>query len=251
MLGPLIAFGMLLLEPGQFSAIFMVAFCFAMLGLAVIVLLVQPVQRLAARRTTERLSLAPAAALQAKPFRRLFMAATLLSLCTISDSLFYLGLQRQLDFELSLFPLLFVGTALVYMLLAVPVGKLADRVGKAPVLIGGYLMLVPVYCALLCTSLPILALAGCLFALGAWYAASDGVLAAFASSRLSEEARTTGLSVMGAATGIAGLGSSLLFGLLWTLTGIGTTAVVFAGLLLIATAAGLLLRNSQPEPLND
>lgn len=84
------------------------------------------------------------------------IAATLLNLYTMSDALFYLGLQRNLDFEVGVFPLLFVGTALVYMLLAVPVGKLADRVGKTPVLVGRYLMLVPVYCALLFTSLLVL-----------------------------------------------------------------------------------------------
>jgi hypothetical protein len=88
-------------------------------------------------------------------------------------------------------------------------------------------------------------------ALGTWYAATDGVLAAFASSRLSEEARTTGLSAMGAATGIAGLGSSLLFGLLWTVAGIGTTAIVFIGLLIAsALAATLLLRDARPDPLH-
>jgi MFS family permease len=249
MLGPLIAFGLLLLEPGQFSGIFMVSFCFAMLGLAVIVLLVEPVARARAHRT-RTLSLRSAAqTLKAKPFRRLLIAATLLNLCTISDALFYLGLQRNLDFEVGVFPLLFVGTALVYMLLAVPVGKLADRVGKTPVLVGGYLMLVPVYCALLITSLPVLGLAGCLIALGAWYAASDGVLAAFASSRLDEDIRTTGLSVVGAATGMAGLGSSLLFGLLWTIAGIEVASLTFVALLIAAALSSLVLLRSPREPV--
>ena len=39
------------------------------------------------------------------------------------------------------FPLLFVGTALVYMLLAVPAGRLADRVGRGRVFVGGYALL--------------------------------------------------------------------------------------------------------------
>ncbi|HEY1566797.1 MAG TPA: MFS transporter, partial [Solirubrobacteraceae bacterium] len=241
MLGPLIAFGMLLLEPGQFSGIFMVSFCFAMLGLAVIVLLVKPVSRLASGQTKRVSVRATAEVLRAEPFRRLVIAGTLLNLATISDALFYLGLQRKLDFQVSIFPLLFVGTSLVYMLLAVPVGRLADRIGRMPVLVGGYLMLVPVYLALLVTSLPIVGLAGCLIALGTWYAASDGVLAAFASSRLDEDVRTTGLSVVGAATGLAGLGSSLLFGLLWTVSGITLAALTFVGLLIAAALASVML----------
>ena len=252
MLGPLIAFGLLLLEPGQYSNIFMVSFCFAMLGLAVIVLLVQPVARARAQRTRTLSLKAAAHTLKAKPFRRLLIAATLLNLCTISDALFYLGLQRNLDFEVGVFPLLFVGTALVYMLLAVPVGKLADRIGRTPVLVGGYLMLVPVYGALLVTSLPTLGLAACLIMLGTWYAASDGVLAAFASSRLDEDIRTTGLSVVGAATGIAGLGSSLLFGLLWTVAGIAVASLTFVALLIISALCSLLLlRSPQEEPVRD
>ena len=50
-----------------------------------------------------------------------------LGLMTASDGFVYLALQRRMDFELRLFPLLFVGTAAVYMVLAAPIGRLADR----------------------------------------------------------------------------------------------------------------------------
>jgi hypothetical protein len=97
--------------------------------------------------------------------------------------------------------------------------------------------------------LPVLGLAGCLIALGAWYAASDGVLAAFASSRLDEDIRTTGLSVVGAATGMAGLGSSLLFGLLWTIAGIEVASLTFVALLIAAALSSLVLLRSPREPV--
>ena len=41
MLGPLLAFGLLLVAPLQFDAIFVVSFCFALLGLGVLVLFVR------------------------------------------------------------------------------------------------------------------------------------------------------------------------------------------------------------------
>jgi len=114
------------------------------------------------------------------------------------------------------------------------------------VLIGAYLLLIPVYAALLATSFPLLGLAGCLLLLGTWYAATDGVLAALGSAELPEEARATGLSVLGAVTGLARLVSALLFGALWTLAGIQVAAIVFAGLLVAATlAAALLIRDDQ------
>ncbi len=46
------------------------------------------------------------------------------------------------------FPLLFVGTALAYLLLAVPLGRLADRIGRAPVFIGGHVVLIGCYAVL-------------------------------------------------------------------------------------------------------
>ena len=50
-------------------------------------------------------------------------------------------LREQIDFSDSLFPLLATGTALLYMLLAAPLGRLADKVGRGRVLIGGYVLL--------------------------------------------------------------------------------------------------------------
>ncbi|HEY1360489.1 MAG TPA: MFS transporter [Thermoleophilaceae bacterium] len=250
MLGPLIAFGMLLLAPRDFHSVFLVSFCFALLGLSVLVLLVEPARRARHRAAGSQSWQAAKRAMAAGPFRRLVIAGMVLSLATISDGLFYLGLQRRLDFDLSVFPLLFVGTAVVYMTLAVPAGQLADRIGRGKVLVGAYLLLIPVYAALLVTSLPVLGLAACLLLLGAWYAATDGVLAALASAELPEDARATGLSVLGAVTGLARLVSALLFGALWTVAGIQVAAIVFAGLLVVAalTAALLIRHDSDIAP---
>ena len=67
----------------------------------------------------------------------------------MSDGFLYLGLQRQLDFDVRFLPLLYMGTAFVYMVLALPVGRLADRVGRGRVFVGGYVLLLLVYMSLL------------------------------------------------------------------------------------------------------
>lgn len=38
-----------------------------------------------------------------------------------------------------------VGTSLAYLLLAFPIGMLADRIGRLPIILGGYTTLVGVY----------------------------------------------------------------------------------------------------------
>ena len=67
--------------------------------------------------------------------------------------------------------------------LALPLGWVADRVGREKVFVGGYLLLLGVY-ALLLTSDGGFAIAALLLLFGAYYAATDGVLAAASSAIL-------------------------------------------------------------------
>jgi MFS family permease len=238
MLGPLIAVGVLLAAPGSFSAVFAVSLCFAVLGLAVLVLFVQ--NRRGEQRSAHepRPGLRSALALLAIPrYRTLVTIGSLLGLVTISDAFVYLGLQRALDLKNALFPLLFVGSALAFMLLAVPVGRLADRVGRARVFVAGYGLLPIVYAALLLPSIGALELGIALLMLGAYYAATDGVLSAAAGAVVPRDNVGSALGLLVTATSLAKLAASVLFGLLWTTVGLQTAALVFLGALLLVTAA--------------
>ncbi len=255
LLGPLVAFGLLLLAPARFDAIFVVSLCFAVLGLAVLLLLVdgRPRERTAAlgsagAEPSPRPTLREAAALLVEPrFRTLVAAASVLAVATISDGFVYLGLQRTLDLSLTAFPLLFVGAATVYMALAIPVGRLADRIGRRRVFVAGYALLMPVYAALLIPSagMPVLLLA--LGALGAYYAATDGVVQAIASAMLPDRLRASGLALLVTATSLAKLVSSLAFGLAWTLGGLEVAAGIFIAALAVALLVATLVLRSSPE----
>ena len=82
-------------------------------------------------------------------FARLLVVGSVLGLATLSDGFLYLALERQVDFEPTVFPLLFVGTAAVYMLLAVPAGGSPTGSGRGKVFLGGYALLVLLYGVLL------------------------------------------------------------------------------------------------------
>jgi MFS family permease len=251
MLGPLIAFGILLLAPARFDAVFVISTLFAFLGLAVLVLAVQGRPRRAPRAPVgEPLRRVAFDVLRDRRFRILVLAAGGLALASVSDALIYVGLQRRSEFEPTVFPLLYVVTAVVFMLLAIPVGRLADRVGRVPVLLGGHALLLPVYGVLLSSGVGTTAVCLSLVALGAYYAATDGVTTALAGAILPERLQASGIGVLVTAVSLGQFGSSIAFGALWYALGLESAVLVFGVALLLALAVSIpLLMRVQREPL--
>jgi MFS family permease len=134
------------------------------------------------------------------------------------------------------------------MLLAVPMGKLADRYGRGRVLLCGYGLLIAVYATLLAPLGGWLMLALALGLLGTYYAATDGVIMALGSTVIPEEVRGSGLALVGTVTNIARLLASVAFGALWTITSLHTAIACFAVALLAATALAAVLFVRTREP---
>jgi MFS family permease len=189
---------------------------------------------------------AATALLRLGPVRLLVLGAVLLGLSTIGDGFVYLLLQRRENLAVGWFPLLAVGTSLAYLLLAMPLGVLADRIGRTKVFLGGYGALVAVYLLLASPwgGPPALVLVLVLY--GGFYAATDGVLMALAGPLLPPALRTTGLALVQSGQAVAYLISSVLFGLAWQWWGAGgaiRAAVVAAAVTL--AGSGLLLTRAR------
>lgn len=249
MLGPLVAFGILLAAPARFDAVFVVSTMFAFLGLAVLVLAVQGRPQRAPRfERTRALGQVATGVLRDSRFRVLLLAAGGLALASVSDALIYVGLQRRTDFDPTVFPLLYVVTAVVFMALAIPLGRLADRIGRVPVLLAGHALLLPVY-ALLLSPVGTGAVLFCLVALGAYYAATDGVTTALAGAILPEGLQASGIGMLVTVISIGQFASSLAFGALWFAIGLKSAALIFGAALLVALAVATpLLMRLQSEP---
>ena len=166
----------------------------------------------------------------------------------MSDGFLYLLLQREVGFSPGLFPLLYVGTSGCYLLLAVPAGGLADRIGRQRAFLAGYGLLAAAYATTMQSGLGLPGMAGCLLLLGAHYALTDGVLMAFASARLPPARRGRGLALLTTAVALARLLASVVFGTLWTRYGAATALPVFLIALAAALAvAAVLLRRANEE----
>jgi MFS family permease len=244
MIGPLLGFVLLFALPNAFDAVFVVSFCFAIVGLGILGLFVRDVR--AVRESDGAALPAPsvrdaAAVLAAPRFRLLVLVGSGLGLLTVSDAFIYLVLQRRLDFNIGFFPLLYVATAIVYMILATPVGQLADRIGRGRVFVAGYVVLAVVYASLLLPGIGPFQVVVTLGLLGAYYAMTDGVLAALASGVLPPEVRGSGLGILGTATSLARLVASVLFGLFWTLWDVTGAVGVFLVCLVVCTVIAAVL----------
>jgi MFS family permease len=274
MLGPLLGFALLALTPNEYHGIFLISFCF-LIGVAILLLLVDDPARDPERvkaATAEPVALTPAAPaaptpteadepaggrltlrgaaglLSGGPLGGLVVISFLLGLATIGDALLYLQLHERLEFADSLFPLLYVGTSAIFMVMAVPAGRLSDRIGRAKVFTFGYAILLALYVVLLSGASSDLLVPATLLGLGIFYASTDGVLAALGSAAVPEAVRGTGLAALGTATGLAQFGASIAFGALWATAGVHTAFIVFTAGLAIALAATVIVLLVRPRP---
>nr|WSX48148.1 MFS transporter [Streptomyces sp. NBC_00974] len=263
LLGPLAAFALLWATAGAYDAVFFVSFCIGLLGVLLLVLYVPgrrhaelptlPVPPAARALPAPAASPAPGpslptgktfAALRDPVFRRILGAAALLGAATIGDAFVYLLLQRRLELDAGWFPLLPLGAAATYLLLAVPAGRIADRVGRRLPFLCGHLALLGAYVALLVPShgpAAALLLVPVLVLLGIFYATTDGVLMALAGPVLPAEGRARGLALLQTGQAVARLLAAAGFGAAWTAWGPGTALGAATAVLLAALAGGWAL----------
>ncbi|WP_406084636.1 MFS transporter [Streptomyces virginiae] len=252
LLGPLAAFAVLWATADAYDAVFAVSFCTGLLGVLLLVVYVPA----APGPATPAPAPAPVPAppprrpvLRDPVFRRVLYASALLGATTIGDAFLYLLLLRGLDLPPALFTLLPLGAAAVYLLLAVPAGRIADRTGRRTAFLLGHCALLGAY-ALLLTPVSPPTVVGVLVLLGIFYAATDGVLMALAAPALPAAGRAGGLAVLQTGQALARLLGAAGFGAAWTLWGqrpaLWAAALALAGAL--AAASRILPAAPQEVP---
>ncbi len=263
-LGPVTAYLILRAATDGYNAVFGVSACVAVLGVLVLVLFVPGRQRTLPARDgapsagpatvpepVRKVDLREALALLRLPrLRALTGCSALLGLTTVSDAFVYLLLQQRIGIGVQWFPLLPLGTASTFLLLAVPLGVLADRIGRRVVFLAGHAGLLTAYALLLWAphtpALPYLVLG----LHGTFYAATDGVLPAAVADVVPEQLRGSGLSLVGTGQALARFLCSLGFGAAWTVWGDGPALAGAAiGLLCCAAVAGYVLRPTEKTAL--
>ncbi len=206
--GPLIAFTMLSLLPGNYRLIFLIAGIPALLAIFVIIFGIRE-----ARKSRHEL-------FTRFHFRELpvkyYLFLGIIFIFTLGNSTDALLMVKanEVGVKVALIPLVYLVTSVVSVLASIPVGSLADRIGKEKILITGFLIYAVVYYGFGVTTTTGAIVA--LFALyGLYSAATDGIQKAFISDMTGKNKKGTGLGIYNALLGITLLPASLIAGLLY------------------------------------
>jgi MFS family permease len=206
--GPLIAFAMLSSIPGNYRMIFLVAGIPAILAILVLILGIKE-----ARKNSHELFVK----FHFKDFpAKYYFFLIVVFVFTLGNSTDALLMVKANDvgIKVALIPLVYLVTNVVSVLASIPVGSLADRVGKEKILIVGFLIYAVVYYGFGITTSIAAIIA--LFALyGLYSAATDGIMKAFISDMIDNNKKGTGLGIYNALLGVTLLPASLIAGSLY------------------------------------
>lgn len=211
-IGPLSAWLILQVWPGQIRAVFWWALVPGMISLLLLLLFL--------RETPGKIRTGPVlqnwniALGQLPPQLRHFMfIGTVFALGNSSDAFLILRAQN-LGLAVVLVPIAYFTFNASYALLAYPLGALSDRIGRKPLMIVGFLAFALIYAGFALARAPWM-IWPLFIGYGLYYAATEGIQKAYIADHAPGELRGTAIGVYNALTGLAALPASLLAGLLW------------------------------------
>ena len=207
-LGPLLAFGILALFPGEYRKIFLIAGIPSLFGLAALILFVKEAKK-------DKIEIPGRIRLSDFP-KKYYLFLGIVFLFTLGNSTDALLLVKASDIGIqdAYIPIMYLIFNSVSVIFSIPAGMLSDRIGRERLIIFGYLLYSVIYFGFGATgSKGFLIL---LFALyGIYSAATDGVQKALVSDFIDKNKRGTALGLYNCVIGVTLLPASIIAGLLY------------------------------------
>jgi len=206
--GPLIAFLLLSIFPLNYSYIFLLATIPAILGVLTIIIFIKEAKA-EKQETTNKISLK----LLPKKFYFFLIIIFVFTLGNSADALLLVK-TSETGIDKSYIPFVYMIFNTVSVLLAIPIGKLSDRIGREKLIILGFIVYAIVYYFFgRFNSINVFIF---LFMLYGFYSAlTDGSQKAMISDIVSKDLKGTGFGIYHAVLGITLLPASLIAGLLY------------------------------------
>ncbi|HMO11228.1 MAG TPA: MFS transporter, partial [Actinotalea sp.] len=127
------------------------------------------------------------------------------------------------------------------MSLAIPIGRLADRWGRARVLVVGHVALVTAYLSAAVALGSAWTTLATLLLLGVFYAATDGVLSALVGEHADTSVRAAAIGTAQTVVAVARMAASTGFGVMWYTMGRESAMLTVTVLLAVAVPAAYAL----------
>ena len=231
-IGPLLAFG-LLSAHADLEHVFLAS---AVPGVLVLALLIfgLPASEAPARITPERFSWN---ALHGR-LKAMIVAAGILALASVPE-VFVVLWARQSGLEVVWVPLVWAAASVAKMLISMPAGILSDRVGRVPLLLGGWTLRVLVLLLLAFASPGTVGVWILFMAYSATLAVTEPAERSLIGDHAAVTERGTAYGLYHLSSGLLVLPGALLFGVLWQSFGSATAFAVAA--VITAFAAALML----------
>ena len=230
--GPLLAFGILALFPGDYRKVFIFAAIPGLLGLISIISFVKE----AKRDKVESLG-----RITIKDFSPKYYAFLgIVFIFTLGNSTDALLLIKASDIGVqdAFIPIIYLIFNSVSVMFSVPAGILSDKIGRERLIIFGYLLYSIIYFGFGRTnSQGVLILFFALY--GLYSAATDGIQKALVSDLIDKKKRGTGLGLYNCVVGITLLPASVIAGLLYD--HVNNSAPFYYGSIMALVAAMLML----------
>lgn len=166
----------------------------------------------------------------------LFCGALLILLLPRFSSVFVLLRGQALGLSEAHVPLLLAAMSAMTTFVTAPAGHLSDRIGRRPLMIGGFALLIASHLLLALSDGPALVFAGAVL-FGLHFATTEAVLAALVADMAPADLRGTAFGVFHLVSGIAILIGSVAAGWLWDEAGAPAMFVAAASV----SAIGLVL----------
>jgi len=229
--GPLLAYAVLSAFPGEYRRVFLLSVIPAALGIGVIVFGIREVKK--AQKTSRR-------KFSFKDFSARYYAFLAIAfIFTLGNSTDALLLVKASDvgIEAVFIPLVYLVFNAVSVLLAIPLGMVSDRFGRAKLIVFGYFLYALIYFGFGWNNDKFVMVL--LFALyGLYSAATDGVQKALVSDLVDKDKQGTGLGIYNSLIGITLLPASAIAGVLYDT--VDNSAPFYFGAAMALTAALLM-----------
>lgn len=206
--GPLLAFAVLSVFPGDYRKVFLLSVVPGILGVLTIVFFVKEAKR-------HKAELAGKISLKDFPARYyMFLGIAFLFALGNSTDALLLVKANDVGIEAVFIPLVYLIFNAVSVLFAIPMGMLSDKFGRERLIIFGYLLYSIIYLGFGSANDKVIVIL--LFALyGLYSAATDGVQKALVSDLIDKDKRGTGLGLYNSLIGITLLPASVIAGVLY------------------------------------